>query len=225
MAWWQSALETIVQANPKILEYSNQQLAALEFEFEMAAKSVVAESSNYVRAELSARWKNGIKHYPAPADELRQLLRERKLTISNAFTQGKALWQSLAAATLVTPYRVGELAEDETFDVVIVLDAASIGIAEATQALKRAKQIVVFGDDVIAAPMDFDTVARATPTSNEAERESVFSHAKRELPTLAITLNYRTQSQVLGNYLNDNFYQNQMVIEPGSGSFFGKQNF
>ena len=225
LAWWQSALETLVQANPKILDYSNQQLAALEFEYELAAQSVIAESSNFVRGELSARWKNGIKHYPAQADVLRRLLRERKLTISNAHTQGKALWESLAAATLVTPYRVGELSKDETFDVLIVLDAASVGISEATLALKKAKQLVVFGDDVIAAPMDFDTVARATPTTNDAERESVFSFAKRELPILSITRNYRTQSQVLGKYLNDNFYQNQIVIEPSSASFFGKQSF
>ena len=225
LAWWQSALETIVQANPKIMDYSNQQLAAIEFEYEMAAQEVVAQSSDYVRSELAARWKAGIKQYPAQADLLRRLLKERKLNLRNAHTEGQELWQTLATATLVTPYRVGELAKDERFDVVIVLDAASVGLAEATLALSKADSLIAFGDDVIAAPMDFDTVARATPINVEAERGSVFSYAKKQLPTFSITRNYRTGSQVLGKYLNDNFYQGQMVLEPAVGQFFGKHNF
>lgn len=225
LAWWQSALETIVQANPKVMDYSNQQLAAIEFEFEMAAQEVVVQSSNMVRSELSQRWKNGIKQYPAQADTLRQLLRERKLTISNAHTQGKALWSALAPAVLATPYRVHELSKTETFDVVIVLDAASVGAAEAAIALEKGAQLIAFGDDVIAAPMDFDTVARATPVSIESDRESVFGHAKKHLPVMSISKNYRTQSQVLGRYLNENFYQNQMVLEPAATQFFGKHNF
>lgn len=225
LAWWQSALETVVQANPKVMDYTNQQLAAIEFEYELAAQEVVVESSNYVRSELAGRWKSGIRQYPAQADALRQLLRERKLNLSNAYSQGQALWSELTTAVLTTPYRVAELNKAERFDVVIVLDAASVGVAEATQALAKASQLIAFGDDVIAAPMDFDTVARATPGSVESERESVFSLAKKHLPLSSITRNYRTQSQVLGKYLNDNFYQNQIVLEPAASQFFGKHNF
>jgi hypothetical protein len=225
LAWWQSALETIVSANPKIMDFSNQQLAAIEFEYELAAQEVVVESSNLVRHELSNRWKQGIKQYPAQADYLRRALKEKKLTLRSAHLEGRELWRALSAAVLVTPYRVGELASDEVFDVVIVLDAASVGLAEATTALSKAKQLVAFGDDVIASPMNFDTVARATPGSVDSDRESVFSFAKEQLPTLAITRNYRTQGQVLGKYLNDNFYENQMILEPAADQFFGKYNF
>jgi hypothetical protein len=225
LAWWQSALETIVQSNPKVVDYSNQQLAAIELEFEMAAHEVVVESSNFVRGELAARWKNGIKQFPAQADILRQLLRERKLTVAAAHTQGKALWATLAPAILTTPYRVPELAQDEVFDVVIVLDAASVGVAEASLALSKSSQLIAFGDDVLAAPMGFDTVARATPNSIESDRPSVFEYAKKHLPLMSISRNYRTQSQVLGKYLNDNFYQNQIVLEPAAGQFFGTHNF
>lgn len=42
---------------------------------------------------------------------------------------------------------------------------------------------------------------------------------------LSITRNYRTGSQVLGKYLNDNFYQGQIVLEPAVGQFFGQHNF
>lgn len=225
LAWWQSALETIVQANPKIMDYSNQQLAGLELEFEMAAQEVVTQSSAFAQAQLSKMWKEGIAHYPAQADDLRRLLRERKLTIKNASTEGKALWNALVPAVLVTPYRVTELSAGEKFDVVIVLDAASVGLAEVTQALAKGKQLIVFGDDVLAAPANFDTIARATISNVESDRPSVFSFAKENLPMLSITRNYRTQAQVLGKYLNDNFYQGQIVLEPGSSQFFGVHNF
>jgi hypothetical protein len=225
LAWWQSALETLVAANPGITEYSNQQLAAIEMEYEMAAQELVAQSNALVRFELSKRWKTAIVSHPAQADDLRALLRERKLTLRGASTQGKSLYQSLVPAVLASPYRLAELAPAEQFDVVIVLDAASVGIAESSAALARGSQLIVFGDDVIAAPADFDTVARATQGHADNDRESVFSYARKNLPMLSITRNYRIQGQVLGKYLNDNFYDDQIVLDPAVGQFFGKYNF
>jgi hypothetical protein len=225
LAWWQSALETLVAANPGITEYSNQQLAAIEMEYEMAAQELVAQSNALVRFELSKRWKTAIVSHPAQADDLRALLRERKLTLRGASTQGKSLYQSLVPAVLASPYRLAELGPAEQFDVVIVLDAASVGIAEASAALARGSQLIVFGDDVIAAPADFDTVARATQGHADNDRESVFSYARKNLPMLSITRNYRIQGQVLGKYLNDNFYDDQIVLDPAVGQFFGKYNF
>ena len=225
LAWWQSALETIVAANPGITEYTNQQLAAIELEYELAAQELVAQSNALVRSELSKRWKAGIVSHPAQADDLRGLLRDRKLNLRNANTQGRALYQSLVPAVLVSPYRLAELDPAEQFDVVIVLDAASVGVAEAAAALAKGSQLIVFGDDVIAAPADFDTVARATQGHSDTDRESVFSFARQNLPLLSITRNYRTQGQVLGKYLNDNFYSDQIVLDPAIGQFFGKYNF
>lgn len=225
LAWWQSALETIVAANPGIMEYTNQQLVANEMEYELAAQELVAGSNAFVRAELSRRWKEGIASQPAQADELRALLRERKLQLKNASSQGRGLYRSLVSAVLVSPYRVSELDPAEKFDVVIVLDAASVGLAEAAAALAKGSQLIAFGDDVIAAPADFDTVARATAGHADNDRESVFSFARKNLPMLSVTRNYRTQGQVLGKYLNDNFYQDQIILDPASGQFFGKYNF
>jgi hypothetical protein len=225
LAWWQSALETVVAANPGITEYTNQQLAANEMEYEMAAQELVAQSNSFVRSELSKRWKNAIATHPAQADDLRRLLRERKLTIKNASTRGGLLYQSLVPAVLVSPYRVSELDAAEKFDVVVILDAASVGVAEAAAALARGSQLIAFGDDIIAAPANFDTVARATQGPLETDRESVFGFARQNLPMISINRNYRTQGQVLGKYLNDNFYNDQIILDPASGQFFGKYNF
>lgn len=225
LAWWQSALETTVAANPGITEYTNQQLAGIELEYEMAAQELVAQTSAFIRTELSNRWKSGIISHPAQADNLRRLLRERKLNLKNASAEGQALYRSLVPAILVSPYRVTELDPTEKFDVVIALDASSIGLAEAASALSKGGQLIAFGDDVIAAPANFDTVARATQGHSETDRQSVFSYARENLPVLSINRNYRIQGQVLGKYLNDNFYQDQIILDPASGQFFGKYNF
>lgn len=225
LAWWQSALETIVQANPKIMDYSNHEIAAIELEYELAAQAVIEQSLAQVQNELATRWKQGITKHPAQADDLRRLLRERKLTVRNASEQGNQLWKSLVPAVLVSPYRMHALDPKENFDVVIVLDGASVGVAEASQALARGEQLVVFGDDVIAAPSNFDTVARATQAPLDSDRVSVFAMAKANLETLTINRSYRTLGQVLGKYLNDNFYNGQLVLEPASDQFFGRHNF
>ena len=225
LAWWQSALETIVQANPRIMDYSNHEIAAIELEYELAAQGVIEQSMLKLQQELAARWKQGIIKHPAQADDLRRLLRERKLNIRNASEKGNDLWKSLIPAVLVSPYRLHTLDPREQFDVVIVLDGASVGIAEASQALSRGQQLIVFGDEVIAAPSNFDTVARDTQAPLDSDRQSLFTHAKSNLETLSINRSYRTQGQVLGKYLNDNFYQGKLVLEPASDQFFGRHNF
>ena len=225
LAWWQSALETIVQSNPRIMDYSNSEIAAIELEFELAGQAVVEQAQRKVDGELSRRWKQAIAQYPAQADDLRRLLRERKLTIKNASESGKQLWRTLAPAVLVSPYRIHQLDPKEHFDLLIVLDGASVGLAESLPALERADQLVVFGDDVIAAPGNFDTVARATQGPVDSDRRSVFSYAKEVLELHTLNRSYRTAGQVLGKYLNDNFYQGQLILEPASGQFFGRHNF
>ena len=52
LAWWQSALEAIVQRNPEILEYDAKHLAELEEAFETSGQRVFAEGGNTVRAAL-----------------------------------------------------------------------------------------------------------------------------------------------------------------------------
>ncbi|MGA1171971.1 MAG: hypothetical protein ACO3TN_06580, partial [Aquiluna sp.] len=161
LAWWQSALEAIVQRNPEILEYDAKHLAELEEAFETSGQKVIAEGGNTVRAALSERWKAGIQKQPASADKLREQLRKRSITLKEGLMVGGTLWQQLVPAVMVSPYRIWELAASDSFDTVLVLDAASAGAAETIFALTKADQVIAFGDPAIAAPENFDTVARA----------------------------------------------------------------
>ena len=225
LAWWQSALESILAHDPRILEFEAGVIQELETEFENSSLAKIEEDRQAILGSLSARWKSGITASPAQADLLRNQLRQNKLTLKSAYLEGAGLWKALVPAVLISPFRIHELADTETFDVVVVLDASSTGVAESLAAISRGTQIVAFGDPVIANTESFDTVARANQGYVESTRPSVFDFMLPHFERLEISRNYRTQGQVLGTYLNQNFYQNRILIEPSVAQFFGNQNF
>ncbi|MCF8528772.1 MAG: hypothetical protein K9G13_02550 [Aquiluna sp.] len=225
LAWWQSALEAIVGADPRILEYGAERIAEIESEYESANEELISQGGAFVRTVLAERWKTAVGRLPAQADSLRNLLRKKELSLQSGFQEGAGLWEALVPAVLISPMRISELAKSEKFDVVLVLDAASTGIAEALASLTKAKQIIAFGDPVIAAPEGFDTIARANQGYVDSDRESVFGFFSSRLPVLEISRNYRSQGQVLGLYLNQNFYQNRILMEPSPDQYFGNHNF
>ena len=222
LCWWQSALEAIVAANPQILEYTAERISEIESQFEKAAEAQIAESAARVTEKLGLDWKQSLLKHPAQADELRNQLRARKLSIRTAQRSGP-VWQALAPAIICSPLRVHEL-KGESFDVLVVLDAASTGIAEAISAMQLCNQVIGFGDPEISAPENFDTIARANQASVESDRQSVFSMLAERFGSLALRTSYRTDGQVMGNYLNQNFYQDRLTLEPSAASLFGTSN-
>ena len=142
-----------------------------------------------------------------------------------ALLAGGDLWKALTPAVAISPYRVWELAASDSFDTVLVLDAAGAGAAESIFALSRASQVIAFGDPVIAAPENFDTVARVGSASVASDRPSVYELVESRFGHLVINRSYRTGGQVLGHYLNQNFYQDQLVLEPHVGQLFSEHNF
>jgi hypothetical protein len=223
LCWWQSALEAIVAANPEILDFTAERIAEIEARFERAADAAIVQSLKSLQHLLAQSWKQAIQKHPAQADELRNQLRSRKLTLKSAKRAGAA-WSALAPAVICSPLRVHEVGQ-ESFDVLLILDAASTGVAEAMAAMQLAEQVIGFGDPVISAPENFDTVARANQGYVDSDRESVFSLLSGHSATMAITNSYRIEGQVLGQYLNSNFYQNRLELEPSSASLFGTSNF
>jgi hypothetical protein len=118
-----------------------------------------------------------------------------------------------------------ELAKDEKFDLVVILDAASTAMAEALPALARAGQVIAFGDPTLALVEDFDTVARANQGHVAPKREASFAVISERFGAMSIRHSYRTEGQVLGSYLNQNFYSDRLILEPAAGQLFGSHNF
>lgn len=225
LTWWQSALEAIIQSDSRILEYTAEAIATLESDFERANEDLIAQGLLDVRHQLAEAWHAAIAKQPAQADALRAQLRTKKIELKAASQVGGDLYRVLVPAVSVSPYRIHELDPAEKFDLVIVLDASSTGLAEAQRALSMADQVLAFGDPIIATPENFDTVARANQAHVETDRGSVFDLVAEVFGSLGISRNYRVEGQVLGKYLNDNFYGSRLVIEPAAGQLFGSHNF
>lgn len=225
LSWWQSALEAIVQRNPKILEYSADDIGALERTYESAQVKLLEAGLGHLKNYLAETWKKAIAKYPAQADKLRNQLRQREVSLRSAYLEASPIWQELAPAVLVSPYRLSELSGKEVFDTLIVLDAASIGVAEAAASFTKAEQVIALGDPVIASPENFDTVARANQALAVSDRQSCFDLVSKLFGSLSIVHNYRGEGQVLGRYLNENFYSNRLVLEPAAGQLFGSHNY
>jgi hypothetical protein len=126
---------------------------------------------------------------------------------------------------MLSPYEVPKaLSKGERFDVTIVLDGAGSSIAENYAALVRSNQVVVFGDDVIAAATGFNV--ECLPQDSEPKRlpESIFSAARISMPLEVLRRSYRTSGQALGEYINREFYQDRIIFEPTASSYFGHSN-
>jgi hypothetical protein len=126
---------------------------------------------------------------------------------------------------LASPYEIPRtLAKGERFDVTLVLDGAGSSIAENYSGLVRSNQVVVFGDDVIAAASGFKI--ECLPQDDQSARlpESIFTSARRSLPLEVLRRSYRTSGQALGDYINKEFYQDRIIFEPTATSYFGQSN-
>ena len=242
--WWQSVFERVIASDSAILDYSAERIAKLESDYEQAAELVLSQGPAEIRELLAANWNNAHSRYPAHADELRSLLRAGRendelqemyraggadsrarqlLEPAKAFQVAQPLWRAITPAILLSPYRLHELHPEEMFDVLLVLDAAATGMAEAVAAISRVEQVIAFGDPVIAEPESFETIARPVTSEPGEPRESVYE-SLRPLGIETISRNYRIDGQVLGEFLNSEFFADRIVFEPTARQYFGARN-
>jgi hypothetical protein len=105
-----------------------------------------------------------------------------------------------------------------------VLDGAGSSIAENYSGLMRASQLVVFGDDAIAAATGFNLECLPESDNERVLPESIFTAAKKVLPVEVLRRSYRLAGQVLGEYINAEFYGNRITFEPTVQRYFGRTN-
>ena len=225
-AWWQSALESVVARDGSVLGYSAHQIESNELRFRAAYLAQIAIGAKTVAHELSIRWNSALASAPNEATALKQLLRTRQASFAQVAQIAPSLWPALAPAVLVSPFQVAaELTKSQQFDAVLVLDAAGTTVAENLPALSRAKQVIAFGDDAIAAPTGFEIESRPTPIGREVAVESIFSQVRRAFGAEVLRKSYRSTSQALGELINREFYQNRIQFLPTAAEYQGQRNF
>ena len=225
-AWWQSALESVVSRDGSALGYTPHQIEANELRFRAAKAAQIEIGARELAHQLSSSWKSALASAPAEAEALKNLLRTKTASLKSVANAAPSIWPVIAPTVLVSPFQVpGELPAGTSFDCVLVLDAAGTSAAENLPALRRAKQVIVFGDDAIASPVGFEIENRATPIGRDFEPDSIFGLVRRAFGAEVLRKSYRSTSQALGELINREFYQNRIQFLPTAAEYQGEQTF
>ncbi|MEY4320821.1 MAG: hypothetical protein RLZZ471_762, partial [Actinomycetota bacterium] len=88
----------------------------------------------------------------------------------------------------------------------------------------RSGQVVIYGDDAIAAAEGFEVENRIRALGKTNEASSIYEVAKRAFGVETLRISYRTSGQTLGGLVNREFYQNRIVYEPTPDEFDGKKS-
>jgi hypothetical protein len=230
-AWWQSALESLLQADRALLGANTTVLDRLEADFRLVDEAHAAGSAQLLSWQLAENWKIGLVDWPDEAALLKKLLHRSHVNAFDLQTTSPHLSRTIAPVWLASPYEVPDIVDSCVFDTVILVDAGATTIAENVGAIRRAKQVVAFGDPVTQSPAPFatglaDLDERELPDpspeqSDERHADSALARLSGLLTTLSLTRSYRAGGEDLAELVNRRFYGGKIQSLPWAGSFLG----
>jgi len=232
LAWWKSALSSLLEADRALLGANTSVLDRLEADFRLVDEAHAAGSAQLLAWQLAENWKIGLVDWPDEAQLLKKLLRREHFTAFDLQTTAPHLSRSVAPVWLASPYEVSTIADTMPFDAVILVDAGATTLAENVGAIRRARQVVVFGDPVTQTPAAFDVSidpGESAPSPDEMDDErldglhdqSALARLGSLLPTFSLTRSYRPGGEDLAELVNRRFYGGRIESLPWAGSFLG----
>ncbi len=224
LAWWQSVLEILIHRDTTLLSFSAEQLDRIEQSFSEADQRIVSNGAKAVAKLLADRWQQGIAADPIATAALKEALKSRQISIPQLNQLASGLINAVAPAVLLSPFEAPSVLGSQSFDVAVIMDGAGSTVAENLSVLRRANQVVVFGDDAIAAPEGFEVENRIRTLGRATDVHSIYHVAKQVFGVETLRVSYRTSGQTLGGLVNREFYQNRIVYEPTPGDFDGKKS-
>jgi hypothetical protein len=234
LAWWQSALESLLAADRALLGANTSVLDRLEADFRLVDDAHASGSAQLLSWQIAENWKIGLVDWPDESRLLKKLLQRERITAYDLQTTAPHLSRAVAPVWLASPYEVPEIADTMPFDTVILVDAGATTLAENVGAIRRARQVVAFGDPVTQTPAPF-TIAVTDPdrrsygatgdsaasTPDELHESSALARLSGVLPTLSLTRSYRAGGEDLAELVNRRFYGGRIESLPWAGSFLG----
>jgi len=238
LAWWRSALDGLLAGDRALLGARTDVLERLEADFRLVDEAHAAGSAQLLAWQLAENWKIGLVDWPDEAHDLKQLLAVDGLTSSRLQHSAPHLSRSVAPIWLASPYEIDAVTDAMPFDTVLLVDAGATTVAENVGAIRRAKQVVAFGDPVTQTPSAFEIAlsdpdaepAAATPdvergpgarSLDELHARSALARLSELLPSLSLTRSYRAGGEDLAELVNRRFYGGRIDSLPWAGSFLG----
>jgi len=238
LAWWRSALDGLLAGDRALLGARTDVLERLEADFRLVDEAHAAGSAQLLAWQLAENWKIGLVDWPDEAHDLKQLLAVDGLTSSKLQHSAPHLSRSVAPIWLASPYEIDAVTDAMPFDTVLLVDAGATTVAENVGAIRRAKQVVAFGDPVTQTPSAFEIAlsdpdaepAAAAPdvergpgarSLDELHARSALARLSELLPSLSLTRSYRAGGEDLAELVNRRFYGGRIDSLPWAGSFLG----
>ncbi len=231
-AWWQSALQTLVHHNPALLKANIPTLSRLDTQFQLVDEAHAGANGQHMAAQRAAAWKIALVDYPHEAQQLRSRLQDRTADIPTLLREAPHLLDVLAPVWLASPYEVAQFGEGLVFDAVLIVDAGATLFEETIGAIRRARQVVVFGDPITQTPSPFELAVTVPQEQEHPDQDAVDDLHARSclsvvadlLPVYTLTRSYRAGGEDLTRVVNNRFYGGKLVSLPWAGSFLGKQS-
>ncbi|MFS0854616.1 AAA family ATPase [Microbacterium sp. 179-I 3D4 NHS] len=224
-AWWQSLLERALQDDRALLGANTAVVDRLERDFRLVDEAHAAMAGPLLAWQLANQWKIAIVDEPRESANLRRALTQPATTTAEVVSAAPTLTGVLAPVWISSPYLVPEIPESVEFDTVLLVDAAAINLAEAAPAIRRARQIVAFGDPVTQRPTPFHIAVDPDDLWEPEvafDEVSAFERLSELLPVLTLTRSYRAGGEDLAELINDAFYGGEIVSLPWAGSYLGR---
>ena len=228
-AWWQSALERMLQTNEALLSANTAVIERLEADFRLVDDAHSGASGQLLAGRLADAWRIAVADHRGEALALRELLRSGDAPLQQIAQQAPTLLGVLAPVWVASPYEVAGLPADLRFDSVVLVDAGATTLVENLSAIRRAQQVVAFGDEVTQTPSPFEIAVRTAPMDGEPAVEhredlhtrSAYAQLKSVLPELSLTRSYRAGGEDLTSLVNTRFYGGDITSLPWAGTFLG----
>ena len=225
LAWWQSAFEYLAQQNAQLIAQSTMGIQSLEEQFALLSAQLLSENRSMAANHLAGEWRTGIGQQAQQAAALKEQLKTGKATLRQVFEAAPDLVGNLSTCVGMSPFEITkEIPSGMEFDVLVILDAAGSTVAENLGGFKRAAQVIAFGDNAIAVPSGFEIEARPVASQVEAVAPSVLSMVAAAFGQETLRQSYRPDGQVLGEFINREFYQNRIAFEPSIDDYFGNSH-
>jgi len=222
LAWWQSVLEDMLVTEKALLGANTYVLDRLEADFRMVDQEHAAANARLLGWQLAQAWSIGIVDYPEEAAALRSALKAGQITTETLQRDAPHLARSVAPVWLSSPYLIDAIGDELPFDAVFVLDGGATTLAENVPAIRRGRQVVVFGDTVTQYPEDFQIGLSEKPADRADHRaDSVLESLTELLPVHRLTRSYRGGGADLTDLISRRFYDGAIASLPWAGTWLG----
>ena len=232
LAWWQSALERMLQTNEALLSANTSVIDRLEADFRLVDDAHCGANGTLLAASLADAWRVAVLDHKHEALAMREALRSRYVTAGLLAQHAPTLLSTLAPVWAMSPYEVAQLPDSMRFDTVLLVDAGATTLVENLGAIRRADQVVAFGDTMTQSPSRFEIAVGPVDESEDqaaglvelTHEHSAFAQLGEVLPTLTLTRSYRAGGEDLTHLVNSRFYDGAIQTMPWAGSFLGRSS-